>query len=751
MKCHNLFLDYKGNLKHILNDNVNRAKVEFVTAKIIKSLPTINIDQFIGTDDSITWEYIALNCNLLFLLIDSLEKSLPNDVLSVRQTKVLENVFRNFMGIGLRNNLLPNMPQYRHLPSSVSDDSDDILVTYKRLTATAHASIMCFKCLKLRRCLLASNEVIAILNSLYQLVFCPLKKPDSNNGTSSFVMSGDVYVSLVNERKLFEHHLLYLSTNIHNQTLIQSIMMLMRDNSPSWLKRAIKRDLSSIFLGKKGVETVGWAMIDTSADYDSNDITKTWQSLDVIMKMILSFRNSVKFQQNLCKQLKDLLNLKNSKGEPIGYFENLFILCVKRLYDADKLCCKCYLIPKMFDIFLYFACNGHEVNMEMEILFQLKQALRLLDACFLESKVGESKIPIELLEPFCNIFFNLYVLTLETPLESIHNDLEKLVVNYLEVHSSGSVFDSLLFDIEYDLFKSINKNIDIKITRNSFSIKKSSFKYQNNINKIIKASMVLCKKSNAISISMFLYLLDCLIQKHKYFNTTTKHDLLHLEGNTILNEMMERKLMVYQLMSTLVEDPTIQKYVNENPLHVLRFIEDILKKAKNNNTHKLEDCENEEFQTIFTVVMVLQALTSNVGEESSVFYRQLVPLLNSLSSEARNLELKTLITGITDKLMKEKFANNVFEEEVAKSELDKVLEDVFDPMLPVRGHGLIALTKLIENRDKSVADRKQYILNIFQVIEEFFIEIIFMDDCFASFIINITKIYWWVLNSNWVK
>ncbi|CAG5116369.1 unnamed protein product [Candidula unifasciata] len=47
------------------------------------------------------------------------------------------------------------------------------------------------------------------------------------------------------------------------------------------------------------------------------------------------------------------------------------------------------------------------------------------------------------------------------------------------------------------------------------------------------------------------------------------------------------------------------------------------------------------------------------------------------------------------------------------SKLEKALEDLCDPLLPVKGHGLISLARMVEDRDGEVKDKQEMLLKIF--------------------------------------
>lgn len=53
-------------------------------------------------------------------------------------------------------------------------------------------------------------------------------------------------------------------------------------------------------------------------------------------------------------------------------------------------------------------------------------------------------------------------------------------------------------------------------------------------------------------------------------------------------------------------------------------------------------------------------------------------------------------------------------DDIELSPLQKALEEICDPLLPVRGHGLISLCKLIEKNDKDAMSKQEAILKIFE-------------------------------------
>ncbi|XP_044728983.1 transport and Golgi organization protein 6 homolog [Chrysoperla carnea] len=129
-------------------------------------------------------------------------------------------------------------------------------------------------------------------------------------------------------------------------------------------------------------------------------------------------------------------------------------------------------------------------------------------------------------------------------------------------------------------------------------------------------------------------------------------------------------------------------------------------------TQKYENLNTDDFgnsEGLFLSLMLLDILIDN-----SIELSQLTGCINSLEAVAnktKNVELKTYITQTCTKIRNggiDKSNNGI------KSEFDQALEEICDPLLPVRAHGLMSLKKLIETNDITACARKQYILCIFQ-------------------------------------
>ncbi|KAI4464180.1 transport and golgi organization protein 6 family member [Holotrichia oblita] len=682
-----------------------------INIKLASDTNIKDVNKFNPNDNSIIWEYIRLNFYYLDLLRDSLDNTPGSDVLSVQQTKSLKNVLNNLIAIGIRCNLQPKMPGYRQLPTQYVEDCEPVLNSYNRLAATSYALISYLKCQKLRHAILAGNFKF-ILSALYQIIYCPLKKPDliAVNNSNSFIMTQDLYDRFTHEKGLFKKELEYLEKSLLKTLYVRETMLLPENNSPPfWFMKAIAENLNNLICSDKGVETIVWAMIDSSADYDPNDKAKNWKILDVITKLILNLRAKSEFKTIICGQIVDLFNAKDRNGKYIAPFEDLFVLCTKRLFYLDENLCRSTLLPIILNQFEVFVSKKHKFRDNEKITDLIVRISRVLYSCFVGS-TGE-KLPFILLAPSIPVIVNLYLILAPFSNKILIDELKDVLIHYLVNNADKTCFFNLfLFNILAENTDNFREDIYIEEEHGDLIIKTCNIKNLISVEQRGNLLMKLCKTKTDLSVNLFIYLLNVLID-NRYLTSSNKPDLLEIEDGFVVDETLQRKLVVYRILSELAEDPLIQSYIQDNPIEIIKYLKDALQNALDSGIHKSEDDDSQKFQTIFTLIMILQALIMNSDKHDH--FKSLLSVLKSLFRESLNVEFRNLVKGVLDVLEGDKFVGKGVKTK-PQSEFEKALVDVQDSLLPVRGHGLMTLSKLIEDKDREALERKSYILNIFQ-------------------------------------
>lgn len=679
---------------------------------LVKKLQSYNLE-----NESWQWRYISLNIFYLIYLGKAIIEE--KNGLSVQQTNEINNVLRNVVGIGISSNILPNLPFYTKLPSYRQSTDLPLFDRYKLLLGTTYGILLCCKFEDLK-IVIVSRYLRYILCGLYQILHCPLKQPSTNIEKDGFVMSPEIYKLLIDTRKEFELHFTEFSTSVHTLIYIRETMMLFDKRSPLWLKKAVSFNLTEIIQNSKGVEKVTWAMLDAAGLDDLNDNTKSWKTLDIIARIIMDTRKLPNFRENICEQIKELLELRTSSHEFIKPFEILFTLCTKLLFQQDELLCSEVFVKHVLEIFYRFTDGNHSFN-EEDITDKITQSTRLLYYLFLEDTFNVIRLPISVLTTLENIFFYLYTVTFNNNnFTDLSEQCKLILIKIIQGETSDQLvylFDNFLFQMANDRCLRFRLDLEIVISNEHLLVNCSQHNIILGVSFRADVLLRLMKHDLSLLTSFFSYLLNCLINPGKYFKLQqNRRDLLELEEDATLDEVTERKLAVYKLLSELAENKDITKHINENPTIIISFFKQVFQSAIDNKVHNSIDLETEEYQTLFTSVMILNLLIKNNCQDLRA-YKSLTGLLKTISENgSNNTELQTLTRETLYKLLGNIKVEKDDETECPeKIELEKALEDVCDPLLPVRGHGLLTLTKLIQRKNHYALERKQYILNLFQV------------------------------------
>lgn len=655
---------------------------------------------------------------MLRQLIVVLENTPADHVLSVQQLKNLRAIFNNIILIGVSSNLLKNLATYRELKGYDAIGDESVLIRYNRLTVTIFCLTECVNCIKLRYALLPQC-LKAILCGYYQIIYCPLKKPTAAVKSSNFVMTESIYKNLIEERNIFNVQFNKLSTTIHKTIYVRETMLIINESAPIWFKKSVSCNLNRILLNENGLENISWAMFDNTYDYDRDDRSKTWKIIDVILRLLFSLYGTPVFIDNICPQVRNLLKVKgHDDGKPVAPFERIFVLTAKRTYEMDESLCTSEFLPIICGE--YFR-NFHQLehDREINVTETITQGVRLIYLCFVDDDDrhividGNNSLPIALLDDLIPTLYNLYaaiVLNKQKSLITLKVELKAILLKcFKEFKNRDELYDFLLFGHECGAIKK-RINVEILISDDAVSLKRTPHPTRIPATSSTYVINTIICDNDDLRFALFFY---CLNEPKKYTSNTDK-TLLELEDDFCIDETLDRNMAVYKLLSELSEDKNIQKRIGDEPKELIEYIENVLDKEIEQFTRDKRNETDPDEQAFFTILMILDALTANSDESTLSAYERLIPSLNRLTN-VKNIEYKSLIVRIMDNVKTRRGCTRKTYESVEITKVDKALEDVCDPLLPVRGHGLMTLTKLINSKDEEAMNRKQYILNIFQV------------------------------------
>ncbi|KAF5293118.1 hypothetical protein FQA39_LY13728 [Lamprigera yunnana] len=699
-------VDWTGNLTTLCKRNIE------TTEPLLEiNLPELN--KF-NPEESPISKYLKCNINYLLRLGVVLEEDDFKNSLSVQEIKDIQNIIRNVVGVGISSNILPILPYSTKLPSKENvTENVYIFKRYQQLTATIYGLFMCLKYKNLKT-LILPQFLKSILIGLYQIIYCPIKKPSEVPYKNSFIMTPEIYDTLMSNRETFSHIMKYLAVSVHRVIYIRDTMMLNRNGPVSlWLKHAISSNLTQIMRTQKGVEHVAWAMLDAAGLDRLDDSTKSWKVLDIMSKLIMRCTKLSDFRENICKQVLGLLELKDSVGHYLKPFERLFTLCTSLVFDYDRSLCEEIFIKRILDCLSCFTNEKHKFTSGESISDNVAQSVRILHSLIMEESFKIPLIKEYMLNSIVVVLFRLYIITFPSQFTTLNSDIRAILLEFLcnlDTDAKFLLFDVLLFDFNHKCYPRLCPNVKLNVTEYEILVNIS-----NSSNCVfgskVDALVSLSENNNKAVSTVFVYLLNCLCKSGKYFSkTSTDSDLLHLQQENNVEEALMNKMLVAYKLASLAPRADIVDYINSNPSVMISFIRKMFLKAIKDGVHMEKNIEKEEFQLLFIIVQVLEAFTMYVRCDIKKQYKILVEPMQTIISECPNYELSRLVKCTLDNITIE----DQDKVDVAESKVDQALRDICDPLLAVRGHGLLTLSKLIKEKDKDALQRKMYILNIFQ-------------------------------------
>lgn len=628
--------------------------------------------------------------------IDALSYIIENDntvLISVKNQKLLRTCYQILTSLGISQCLIPGLGinlskrcvSAGSLPTlNFSDEQKYTMLKEYTDFFTRSYNIPVLK--KIILTLHLSDYLAALI----QLSFAPLKKP-GNYG--KFIMTPELHKKLSEDRikyiQIYEH----LVTNCFQPTLMKELLVLQSVTEPcppKFVMRVIAKEMSRRLLAAGGLLSLIRCFIES---YDI-DTGYDWKKIDMICKIVSSKHGTdseASYLDNICFQLAQILTCNNI------HYLNTSIACllsIKEKYPNAEPVKR--LVEDIFHAFDYNYIRSKSYLPGTIVLSpqEVEHKINILNAC-----TSKYVIPVSLIVP------NMYVLFLLgmncTKHEDLKSKLKVVIVKCFE-HCDKNETTSLIKDCLFgksgsnlhNFVEEYDAGLALKCTKTELIYPKEdalSF-----LLSLIKSSM----ESHFIEY-VFEVSLNILVKLDiKRKPIISKELLLMPEDEPLLiHEIDEQYIYILQLLSELASSPKIVSSIKSNPSTVLIFIEHFI---INNQTKS-----NEECLTIALVLLNTILSNGDKTEDLEKIFIELIPVLKKMAdddSSVNNILCKEALSLIT--------SDNVKQEE---TKFKKAVCDLFDNLLPVRAHGIIALTKLIDSKDKETISKKHYVFCLLQV------------------------------------
>ncbi|XP_059060492.1 transport and Golgi organization protein 6 homolog [Achroia grisella] len=626
--------------------------------------------------------------------IDDLSKEVIRDdtiLISVKNQKLLRTSYQLVTSLGITPSLIPGLginlskrcTSSTMLPRLLLNDEQK----YEMLTECANFFSRSYK-IPVLKSIIISLHLSDYLAALIQLAFAPLKKPGTY---TNFAMTEDRYKTLMIDRQKYVQIYEHLVYNCFQPTLMKELLVLqsVKDPAPpTFIRKIIAKEMSRRLLVPGGLLSLIRCFIESY----SIDTGFEWKKVDMISKIVTSKHGSgteENYLDNICNQIMQILSLNNTH-----YIRTATACALSLKQKYPESIQVNILIKEIFNVFDYDYLVSKS-NLPGTILLSSQEIEHKVNVLYASLCTTRLDCSSSLLLP------NLYVLFLlginNTKNEELAVKLKDIILKSLEQLNKNEIIlliqkflfgknDALILIEEYDA------GLVLKyVTSQKEYPKEDTIIYFLNI---LKAS-----SEDRFVQCVFEISLELLIEINLKRQTKPNQDLLSLEDDVILLDNIDAKYsIVLQLLSEISTLPKIISSLKTNPVVVLHFIEHFI--VEN------QDSSNDECITIALILLNTILSNSNKTKELDKTLNGLIPVLKAMSVKTasyNNILCEEAISLLTSK-------------DVIKSETEfgKAMTDVFDDLLPVRTHGVIALTKLIEANDPETISKKYYLFCLFQ-------------------------------------
>ncbi|XP_028041997.1 transport and Golgi organization protein 6 [Bombyx mandarina] len=657
---------------------------------------TKNQDKSKGEPDFDNYVLLKDLLHKIFEGIDELATEIRKDdtlLISVKQQKVLRTCFQLVASLGVSTCLIPGLGISISKRCSFSNTIPSFNLTQEQkysilvdCTDFIHRSYE----IPVYKNIIMTLHLSDYLAALIQLSFAPLKKPGTYK---DFVMTEEMYKTLTNDRQKYLKIYDNLVSTCFQPTLMKELLVLQSitdPTPPAFLQRVISNEMSKRLLASGGLLSLIRCFIES---YNA-DTGCEWKKIDMICRIVSVVHkgySKTDYLKNMCSQLKQVLSLNNRQYSSTG------IACLLTLYDKYKDDISVSdLVKGTFNTLNYETMISNS-KLPGTLIFspqEIEQKINILHSC----TYLKIEWPAELIKP------NIYVLFLIgakcTKNVDMQTKVKELLLRCMEQLNKEEV-SSIIYKIliEQDHLQSADilvEEYDAGVTIKAISEKAVLKKDQLLIYflKLFEASGDSLFVANVFEVSL-LIATELNIQRKKKPNK----DMLLVEDDdpVLIDKIDEQYALILQLLSEISDTPKITRSLKKNPLIVVQFIEYFI--VQNYNSE-------EECSTVALVLLNIILSNAIKGDSLQSTLDRLKPVLEKISKDDSNYNhllakeaLSYINTGNCEKI---------------NSKYEKAVADVLDFLLPVRAHGLIELTKLIDSADPETISKKHYIFCIFQ-------------------------------------
>lgn len=342
---------------------------------------------------------------------------------------------------------------------------------------------------------------------------------------------------------------------------------------------------------------------------------------------------------------------------------------------------------------------------------EVEWCIEILTKCFLTEDTQFKHLPCKVILPVATPLFCLYDKVRESGY-TLKTNLRQLLLKIFEEETMQEKL--YLAFLGYDTSARFGDYVTSEFGETGGIEIKGLNKYLD-YEKLANTMFDLVSTAKDLSPSLFCYMLKFRSNLNRW-SYEIEPKMLEIEDDKIKRFMMQ--LAIHELLSKLASTITVQEAVTaKNPKPLLSFIKSLFDEYIN-HLDKIEENEEMLYNSLILIETILEKSTVikiDLFEDFKTF------LEDHLKNSNMPNHLKSLISKVVDYIMT--YDSRIKSERKYYQDLSnssnkfyEALKDLKNPLLPIQGHGLITLTRLIETKDPSAIEHNAIILYLFQVI-----------------------------------
>lgn len=624
--------------------------------------------------------------------VDVLSDTLKEDdsvLISVQHQKVLRTCFQIITSLGFSQCLIPGLgislskrcSSFKAIPSLNLDYEEK----YQLLTVCTDFFIRSYNVPVLKN-IIITLHLSDYLAALIQLCFAPYMKPGSYK---NYVMTENRYTELLEDRTKYTVVYDHLVKNCFQPLLMKELLVLQGASEPAppaFVKNIVSKEMSQRLLAPGGLISLIRCFIENYGVDTGFD----WKKIEMICKIVIVKHGAIpenEYLKNMCCQISKIMSLNNT------HYLMTAVSCIFHLiqkYPQSK------VVQELSgELFYNFDSNNlkNKSDMPGTIIMTSQEIEHKVNLLHIALCIANLKWPKKLW--ISNIFI-LYVIGMHCfKSEELKVKIKSILMKCLEMSDK----DDIEIQIKLFLISKLPINIAIEEFEGGVVIKGSheNLDYQEDVAmsfflEIFKS----CTQATSVN-TVFESCTSLLLE----VTTTRSMEMSKSLGehSELLDNLDVTYATTLQLMSEICTSPNSSDLMDYNSGSVLKFIEQFIVKTDKNN----EECLTIALVLLNTILSYNKDKSSNCEN-----YGHFIPILKNIQNSDSH----------SNKLLSQEAISLILLKNIKKesSAFSSAIDNIYDKLLPVRAHGIMELTKLIEAKDEETIAKRHYIYLLLQVI-----------------------------------